>query len=258
MSDEIKKVVQDVFSKSKESYVQSSTHKSQNDLDLILNWVEPRPDWKVLDIATGGGHVAKTLSPHVHRVFATDLTKEMLQNTSSHLEKYANIEYVIADAENLPFLDESFDAVTCRIAPHHFPSPLQFIQESYRVLKPGGKWLMIDNVAPEDPELDRFYNTFEKQRDPGHVRALKKSEWNEMLRSQGFTIQKQLSRKKTLPFQDWVTRTLFTVPEQKAVEERFKQASQEMKEYFSIKEENHQVHSFTIDELMVLVEKHSS
>ncbi|WP_394219763.1 class I SAM-dependent methyltransferase [Halobacillus trueperi] len=258
MSDDVKRHVQEVFSKNKQAYVDSSTHKKQSDLDAIIEWVEPSPSDKALDIATGGGHVAKALSLHCGTVFATDLTKDMLQNTARHLTSQQNIEYVVADAEQLPFLDGSFDLVTCRIAPHHFPSPHQFIKEVARVLKDNGRFLMIDNVAPEDDALDEFYNRFEKKRDYSHVRALKISEWKKLFRNNHLNVKKHLTRKKAMPFPDWVRRTLDNEEDQKAVEELFQQAPAEAKSHFEINEENDHVQSFAIDEYMVVVEKHSS
>lgn len=258
MSDEVKRHVQEVFSKNKQAYVDSTTHKKQSDLDAIVEWLKPDDSHKALDIATGGGHVAKALSRHCGTVFATDLTKDMLQNTAYHLNSQSNIEYVVADAEQLPFLDDSFDLVTCRIAPHHFPSPNRFIEEVARVLKDNGKFLMIDNVAPEDDQLDEFYNRFEKKRDYSHVRALKISDWEKLFRNHRLNVKQYLTRKKIMPFQDWVRRTLDDETDQKAVEEFFKQAPAEAKSHFSITEENDHVKSFAIDEYMVIVEKHSS
>ncbi|KHE72012.1 class I SAM-dependent methyltransferase [Halobacillus sp. BBL2006] len=251
MSDEMKRQVQTNFSKNKEAYVTSSTHKNQGDLDLINEWLQPEQRWTVLDIATGGGHVAKSLSPLVRSVFATDLTKDMLQNTAKHLRALSNIHFVVADAEELPFLDESFDAVTCRIAPHHFPSPESFITEVERVLKPGGIFLMIDNVAPEDEDLDNFYNTFEKMRDCSHVRALMVSEWKRLLHGATLSIEQELTRKKTLPFPDWVKRTLDNDQERKDVERYFQNAEEKAFSYFSIQKENNRIQSFSIDEWMV-------
>ncbi|ARI78994.1 class I SAM-dependent methyltransferase [Halobacillus mangrovi] len=251
MSDEVKRQVQANFSKNKEAYVTSSTHKNQGDLDLINEWLQPDQKWTVLDIATGGGHVAKALSPLVGSVFATDLTKDMLQNTATHLRTLPNIHFVVADAEALPFLDESFDAVTCRIAPHHFPSPETFITEVERVLKPGGFFLMIDNVAPQDENLDHFYNTFEKMRDKSHVRALKVSEWKQLLCGAGLSIEQELTRKKTLPFPDWVKRTTDNDQERLNVECYFQNADEKAFSYFSIKKEKDRIQSFSIDEWMV-------
>lgn len=258
MSEENKRNAQKVFSKNKQAYVDSATHKKQSDLDGIIEWMQPTPSQKALDIATGGGHVAKALSAYVKTIFATDLTKDMLQNTATYLAEITNIEYVIADAENLPFIDESFDIITCRIAPHHFPSPAIFIKEVSRVLKQNGQFLMVDNVAPEDDQLDCFYNFFEKKRDYSHVRALKRSEWDSLFPPQDLTIQKHLVRKKKMPFPDWVKRTLHTTKEQEEVEALFLHASPDEKHYFSITVENGRVQSFTIDEYMVLVEKRSS
>ncbi|WP_193554855.1 class I SAM-dependent methyltransferase [Halobacillus salinus] len=252
MSEDQKNQVRQTFSKNSNAYVTSTTHSKKSDLEQITAWLQPDNSWTVLDIATGGGHVAKELSRSAGTVFATDLTIEMLQNTATHLKGLNNIHYVVADAEELPFLGGSFDAVTCRIAPHHFPNPKQFIKEVSRVLKPSGKFLMIDNVAPAEDELDHFYNTFEKMRDASHGRALKITEWKNLLEEHRLTITKETSRKKTLPFHDWLTRTTDDQQTQQQVRDFFHQASKKEKQYFSIDDK---LESFTIDEWMVLAQK---
>ena len=141
-----KQKVEEVFGKNADKYVTSNSHAKGDDLPLLVDWLKPEKTWKVLDIATGGGHVTKTLAPHVATVFSTDLTRAMLENTAKHLRhNFDNIEYVVADAEALPFLTETFDAAVCRIAPHHFPQPDRFISEVAKVLKTGGKFILIDN-----------------------------------------------------------------------------------------------------------------
>jgi ubiquinone/menaquinone biosynthesis C-methylase UbiE len=151
-----------------------------DDLDLLISWLQPQPTWTVLDIATGGGHVAKKIAGHVKHVIATDLTRPMLAAASEHLKQaqYSHVTFVVADAEQLPFLDGSFDAVTCRIAAHHFPKPHLFLLEAARVLKPGGMLVLIDNVAPDDNALGYFMKTFERMRDTSHVRCLSVMEWD--------------------------------------------------------------------------------
>lgn len=255
MSDDQKNQVRQTFSKSKESYVTSSTHSNRSDLDQITEWLQPQQTWMVLDIATGGGHVAKELSRSAGTVFATDLTKEMLQNTADHLKENTNIHYVVADAEELPFLDYQFDAVTCRIAPHHFPNPDQFIREVARVLKQEGLFLMIDNVAPADDDLDQFYNTFEKMRDPSHSRALKISEWERLIQNNDLTIAKQTTRRKTLPYHDWLTRTVSNPLTQNAVNEFLLRSNKKEEDYYSIIKKDHTIDTFTIDEWVVLAKK---
>lgn len=77
-SDEVKHAVQEQFGKNAQQYVESKTHAQGDDLQLLVQWLAPQTSWKVLDIATGGGHVARTLAPHVAQVVATDLTRPML------------------------------------------------------------------------------------------------------------------------------------------------------------------------------------
>lgn len=256
MSEGIKRQVQESFAKHANKYVTSATHAKGEDLALIVEWVQPEARWLTLDIATGGGHVANKLAEYVQQVFATDLTKEMLANTARHLHDKKNISYVLADAEELPFMDEYFDFVTCRIAPHHFPNPEQFISEVSRVLKPNGKFVLIDNVAPEQGELATFMNTFEKMRDPSHVRALPVSEWQKLCKHNRLSIVKSRLRKKEFDYQDWVSRILETEESMEQVSYYIQQASEEKKQYFDIKEEEKgHIQSLAIDEWMVLCEK---
>ncbi len=76
-----------------------------------------------------------------------------------------------AGAEALPFADDRFDVVTCRIAAHHFADPVAFVQEVARVLRPGGLFLLVDNVAPQDPVLAEAMTRIDRERDPSHVEA---------------------------------------------------------------------------------------
>ncbi|UOQ91647.1 class I SAM-dependent methyltransferase [Halobacillus shinanisalinarum] len=255
MSEKMKQRVKETFSKNNEAYVQSKVHNNQSDLDLVTQWLKPNSSWTVLDIATGGGHVARQLSPYVKTVFATDLTEKMLENTASHLTSFDNIHYVIADAEELPFLQSSFDVVTCRIAPHHFPHPDQFISEVQRVLKQGGYFIMIDNIASENNDLDHFYNTLEKMRDPSHVRALKISEWEKLFLKYDLQLKEQLQRKKNLPFSDWLNRTLDNESEKKQVVSFIENAEDHVKSYFAFQKKKGEMIDFSIDEWMVMTVK---
>ncbi|WP_187695437.1 class I SAM-dependent methyltransferase [Oceanobacillus piezotolerans] len=250
-----KKDVKAVFSRNKESYVKSSTHAQGNDLSLLPSWLNPTQEMSVLDIATGGGHVAKKLAPYVKTVFATDLTREMLDNTASHLKHYNNIHYVIVDAEDLPFLDNSFDIITCRIAAHHFPNPMTFIKEVQRVLKADGKFLLIDNIAPENQKYDQFINSLEKIRDYSHYRSHSVSEWNRFFKTHHLVIDKEKKNKKQLPFKEWVNRTLANKADITNVEQYILKSSEDIKKYYQIIIKDEEIQSFTIDEWMVLLKK---
>lgn len=256
MNDESKEKVKKQFGKTAEQYVASSTHSKGSDLALLPEWLRISNDSLVLDIATGGGHAAKALAPHARLVFSTDLTIEMLEAAKKHLDPLTdNVFYVVADAESLPFLSGTFDAVVCRIAAHHFPNPERFVEEAARVLKPGGRFLLIDNVAPENKQLDDFVNRLEKLRDDSHVRSYAVEEWKTWFHQAGLHVTKEEMRKKTLGYPEWVSRTSSSQEQIKLVDSHLLSADEEMKNYFLIQTEKADIQSFAIDEWMAVSEK---
>ena len=250
-----KVAVQQSFGKNKAGYITSATHAQGEDLNIMIDWLQPSTQMRALDIATGGGHVAKRLAPYVEHVFATDLTKPMLEETADFLQAEKNIDYIIADAEQLPFLDHRFDLVTCRVAAHHFPHPAHFISEVERVLKPGGKFLLIDNVAPEANDADIFINHLEIKRDFSHGQEYKVSEWKEMFAATKLQFIQEQLWKKRLPFDDWVDRTIDDSKTRNDIEQILLQADETLRLYFDIQIKDDHVSSFTIDTWNALYEK---
>lgn len=196
------------FGASAENYVRSKDHAQGESLDRLIEVTAPKPEWRVLDVATGGGHTALALSPLVREVIATDLTAPMLQAAERFLREkgVSNVRFQEADAGALPFPDASFDLVTCRIAAHHFPDVAAFVRESARVVRPGGRVALIDNVVPEDAEAAAAINNWEKTRDPSHARALPASEWRLLFKEAGLAIDHDESFRKFRDFQAWIGR----------------------------------------------------
>lgn len=254
---QLKAKVQDVFGANAEKYVASEIHAKKSDLDQIVEWLQPQKEWKALDIATGGGHVAKALAGHVGMVYAADLTQRMLEAAKKHLEESGceNVMYVVADAELLPFLDGVFDVVTCRIAPHHFPHPEVFVSEAARVLKPGGRMILIDNVAPEDDDLAAYMNKVEQLRDRSHVRCAKVSEWKAWFAQAGLVEERSLQRRKHFTFPTWVLRTAEDEEQPAEVEAYVRSGGAKEHAYFEVKTEDGRVQSFEIDEWMGMFRK---
>ena len=253
----VKQRVQKQFSKAAQEYVVSEIHSKEDDLIRLVEWLSPQPHWTVLDVATGAGHTAKALSPHVNTVIAVDLTKTMLETARTFLRDGGckNVEYVLADAESLPFLDATFDAVTCRIAAHHFPHPETFIQETVRVLKPGGSFLFIDNIAPADEKLADFMNTFERLRDPSHVRCLSMSEWESWMTPAGLVIKNSQTRHKQYQFPKWVRRMAQSEQQINVVENYILSAALPVQGYFGVTVLGGHVQSLHVDEWMTLCKK---
>jgi len=202
-----KSLVQEQFGKTAATYLTSTPHALGKSLERLVSLTSPQKHWHGLDIATGGGHVAYVFAPHVARMWATDITQEMLDlvKAEAHKRGLANIRTAYAKAEALPFEDNSFDIVTCRIAPHHFDSIQEFLAEAHRVLKPDGLFAVVDNVVPQGSVGD-YVNAFERFRDPSHLRAWTMDEWRAALKSHGFAIVHEEQLAKKMEFKSWANR----------------------------------------------------
>ncbi len=141
---------EELWNERAQAYRESATHASGDDLDLVVTWCEPASGVNVLDVATGGGHVARRLREAGAKVVTVDAAPGMEPD-------------VIAPADHLPFADSSFDAVACRIAAHHFPDALAAVKEMARVAR--DRVVICDNTFTSESaeEADRL-------RDPSHVR----------------------------------------------------------------------------------------
>jgi ubiquinone/menaquinone biosynthesis C-methylase UbiE len=199
--------VQSEFGKHAGDYANSEVHAKGASLERLVALCAPRGEWDVLDVATGAGHTAFAFAPHVKIVRATDVTEEMLALAAEGAAERGldNIVTEYAQAERLPFSDGSFDLVTCRIAAHHFTDLAAFLAETFRVLRPGGIFALVDNIVPEG-EAGAYVNAYEKLRDPSHGRCLSKVEWEAGCLEAGFGIAAVEILRKSLKFDFWAGR----------------------------------------------------
>ena len=244
----IKNLVQAQFGAVAERYVTSAIHAHGGDLARMIELAQPRGDERLLDIATGGGHTALAFAPYVREVLATDLTPRMIEVAEAFIREQgaANVTFQVADAEALPFPDAGFDIVTTRIAPHHFPNPRQYVREVARVLRPGGLFVLDDNMAPDDQELDLFMNRFEQWRDPGHVRNHTINEWCKWMQVAALRIEHvEPLQTKRYEFAGWTERMHMPAAERDALESWLMSASPRCAEFFQIVVADGRVQSLT-------------
>jgi SAM-dependent methyltransferase len=177
----------DLWSDRAQAYRESATHASGDDLDLVVAWCEPGAGVTVLDVATGGGHVARRLREAGAQVVTVDAAPGMEPD-------------VIAPADHLPFADASFDAVACRIAAHHFPDVLAAVKEMARVAR--HRVVICDNTFTSESaeEADRL-------RDPSHVRNYGVGEWHSFFELAGLEVAEQAHLMRDTDFEDWLART---------------------------------------------------
>lgn len=102
------------------------------------------PNWVVADLGCGTGIVAEALAPHVRRVIGVDASPFQLKEARRRLRSHANVELREASLEALPLDPASVDAAVLALVLHYLPEPRQALQEAARVLKPGGRLLVVD------------------------------------------------------------------------------------------------------------------
>jgi ubiquinone/menaquinone biosynthesis C-methylase UbiE len=258
MEPPTKKETRDQFAGVADRYRTSVDHVDADDREVLLSRLALGPSHLLLDVATGGGHTAAAMSLKVRKVVASDLTPEMLVEARmlAAERRCRNVEFVAADAESLPFAPASFDRVSCRIAPHHFPDLSAAVGEMLRVVKPGGLVGIIDSVVPDDPALDAFLNGIEKVRDPTHVRSCRVDEWTGILEQAGLFLLHVSRAWKEHAFAEWVTRTGQPPDVQREVESLFLSAFPRAREYFRIRIENGRVVSYSDEKGIFVGKKH--
>jgi SAM-dependent methyltransferase len=192
-----------------QDYVTSAVHSAGADLDQIEAELRRCGTARVLDLGCGGGHVSYRAAPHVAEVVACDVTASMLDvvATTAAERDLTNIAVRQAAAEKLPFPDADFDIVLSRFTTHHWQNMEAGLREARRVLKPGGRAMFIDIIAPADAVLDTHLQAVELLRDVSHVRDYSAAEWIAALSRSGFAVEAITVRRLRMEFPVWIART---------------------------------------------------
>lgn len=245
------------FGGSAAAYASSPGHARGDDLAMLIDMLDLQPDMTALDIATGAGHTAAALAPHVRSVVAVDLTPEMIEQARALAASRGldNVEARVMDAEALDLPDQSFDVVTARIAPHHFLDIRRAVREMARVLRPGGRLGLEDSCAPADPALDRFINHVDWLHDRTHVRSYTQAEWEGMLREAGLEVTATTLYRKRHTLKEWIERSRLDAAGEKELYAAFAAASEAAREYFDIEYEDGKAVRFSDEKLLLRAEK---
>lgn len=250
---EIHEKVKAQFAKTSEFYVTSSIHAKGEDLNMMLELAGDVKSKTVLDVATGAGHTALAFAKTGARVTATDLTPEMLDKARAFL-KSQNIQEVVfqeVSAEYMPFADNTFDIVTCRIAAHHFADPQVFVNEVARVLKPNGQFLLIDNIVPVDEALNEAMNYIEKCRDPSHVCAYSIPVWIEYLTKAKLDVHHLNRFKRKKDYIEWTKNAQTSKDVVRGLEQYILSLAESFQTYFEVITEGDKLISLSHEVMML-------
>jgi SAM-dependent methyltransferase len=188
--------VTDLWSGRAQAFRDSDVHREGEDLDLVVAWCEPGEGVRALDVASGGGHVARRLREAGSDVVTVDPAPGMQAD-------------VVASAEHLPFADLSFDVVVCRIAAHHFSDVRVAVVEMARVSR---RLLVIDDTLFDTERVEEAH----RLRDPTHVRCYSEGEWRGFVSAVGFEAEEvKVFAARRVALEPWLDRVA-TLPTDRA------------------------------------------
>jgi SAM-dependent methyltransferase len=178
--------VTDVWSERARAYRESAAHREGADLDLIVEWALAAGAATALDVASGGGHVARRLREEGLRVVTTDPAPGMQPD-------------VVCRGEDLPFAGGSFDLVVSRLGAHHFGDVAAAVAEMARVAS--GTVVVVDNLYGGE-RLEQA----ERLRDPTHVRSYAEAEWRALLAGAGLRVAEVRVLETAIELEPWLER----------------------------------------------------
>jgi SAM-dependent methyltransferase len=180
-----------------QAYRDSKAHSQGADLDLVVEWAAGFET--AIDVATGGGHVARRLREAGLQVVSCDPSPGMQPD-------------VICFAEDLPFADDSFELAVTRVAAHHFADVARSVVELARVAS--RSVVVVDNRFMSEAAEEA-----EKIRDPSHVRNYSEAEWRAFFAEAGLTVDEVQTFDFPIELEPWLERTECTGEDAERVRE---------------------------------------
>ena len=224
-------------------------------LDTLAAWGRARRPARVLDLATGDARAALAFVPIARTLTVYDslpvLTTARARLTGAGPS--ANVRYAAGEAVALPFADEVFDLVTCRLAAHRFAEPAATLREVRRVLRPGGALLLHDLRGHDEAETNALVRTLKARHDPRYVRAYRTAEWKAFLRAAGLTVMEESTATAVHAWNDF---TEGLTPETtRDLERMLREAPERVRRALDVRLDGNAIESFAEPTLLVRAER---
>ncbi len=131
----------------------------------LINMMHPSHNHKLIDVGCGTGDIAKFYLKNVNvnsHITCVDPNNSMIKKGKEKLSKFKNLNWVIAPAEKLPLLENSFDFYTISFGLRNTKNLSKALSEAYRVLKPGGRYMCLEFSKIQNSSLDTIYKNYSK------------------------------------------------------------------------------------------------
>ncbi len=194
-------IVQRRFARQAKAFARSPLQRDPERLRRLLAFAAPRAGERALDVGCGPGIVTAALEEQGLVAVGIDLTAAMLAEA-----RRGGGLYLRGDGARLPFRDATFDLAICRNTFHHLAFPQAALREMARVIRPGGRVVVEDMRAPDDPEKREYHETIERLRDEAHTRTLTRHELRGLATAAGLSDLREEPAAFVIDFHEWVDR----------------------------------------------------
>ncbi len=171
----------------------------------MVEVLSPLDKCSILEVAAGTCACGRAMAETAAAVTCLDTTPEMLEvgKKAAKESGLPNLVYAIGDAAALPFLTGSFDLTLCRLAFHHIPEYKKPFSEMVRVLRHGGRLVLVDLIAPEE-SLRKTKDEIETLRDPSHAKTLSREEMLALFEEAHLTVSTCEQADLPVTLDDWL------------------------------------------------------
>ncbi len=205
---EHKASVQRLFNQLATRYARFVFSRLREETRADVAWMKPRARERALDLACGPGTLALELARHGCRVYAFDLAEQMISQArrAARRRQTRNIQFAVADVEQLPLPSGRFDLVTCGYTLANLRVPQHAVAEICRVTRPGGRIGILEAVAPEDTAQRAAFNRMERLRSSGvPVRLLSLSDLLALYWQAKLTLLEACVSERRRRLEDWLS-----------------------------------------------------
>lgn len=216
------------------AYATSPAHNLGPSLEKLALLAAARPGTRALDIGTGAGHVAALLSRSGATVVALDPSEGMLSAARELYGELSGLTFMCADAGASNLQSETFDLVTARHTLHHHRELTTTLREVRRLLRPGGRFVLVDETTPH-PCVDSWFDELERTRDATHVRANTMSQWRSLIAEAGLLwVVGDDNTRYRIEVARWVERAGAGTAQRARIRRHLAEAPAEARELFAI------------------------